>query len=366
MAGTAALRVRVSRSVRIDLQRMARGRRVEHRLVVRARIILHARRDASIREVAEKVGETEPTVRKWCRRFKEEPSREALMDLRRSGRPPRVPVPVRCELIKLACTKPDSKLAPCRETWTLNSLRSALRATTGCKLSRSEIHRILNTEEIRPHRVAYWLHSPDPDFRPKVDRVCSLYLDPPQGATILCVDEKTCIQALNRRHPLTPATRGKAGRFEFEYERRGTVNLLAAFNPKTGEVFGRCTRTRTANDLMHFMEQLARRHPSGRVYIIWDNLNIHHGQSWRTFSARHGGRFHFVYTPIHASWLNQVEMWFGILQRRLLRFGIFTSREDLVERLRGFIRHWNVREAHPFRWIFRGWKRNIRRTRCAA
>ena len=119
-------------------------------------------------------------------------------------------------------------------------------------------------------------------------------------------------------------------------------------------MFGQCRAQRTGNDLSEFMDALARKYPTGDVYIVWDNLNIHNGEKWQEFSRQHGGRFHFVHTPLHASWVNQIEIWFGILQRRLLRYGEFNNVKELSDRIEGFIKHWNHFEAHPFRWTFRG------------
>jgi transposase len=202
-----------------------------------------------------------------------------------------------------------------------------------------------------------WLHSPDPDFRTKVRRICDLYVSPPEGATIVCVDEKPGMQALEHRYPMQAAGSQRAGRKEFEYRRHGTVTLIAAFDARTGQMFGQCRR-RTADGLVSFMESLAKRYPTGDVYVVWDNLNTHHGNRWRAFNERHGGRFHFVHTPLHASWVNQIEIWFGILARRVLKHGSFASAAERRRRVLAFIQHWNRREAHPFRWTFRGrWRR---------
>src|SRR5882724_7485063 len=169
-----------------------------------------------------------------------------------------------------------------------------------------------------------------------------------------CLRSRACMQALERKHPGRRPAPGRAGRREFEYVRHGTRALLAAFDVKTGRVFGQCRPRRTAEDLRQFMDALAENYPTGDVYVIWDNLNIHHGEAWRHFNERHGGRFHFVYTPLHASWVNQVEIWFSILQKRVLKHGDFRSPAELAVRVMAFISHWNRREAHPFRWTFRG------------
>jgi len=265
---------------------------------------------------------------------------------------------VRCEVIKQACDRPPGSAF--RQLWTLQSLSQSIAASTGWKLGRSEIGRILRCEGIRPHQVRMWLHSPDPDFRRKVSAVCALYTKPPDGDIVLCIDEKPGMQALERLHPTRYSRVGQVNRREFEYIRHGTSTLIAAFNTRTGEVFGQCRR-RTAEGLLSFMTAIAKRHPTGVIHVVWDNLNIHHGKRWRQFNERHGWRFRFVHTPLHASWVNQVELWFGILQRRLLKHGSFRSSAELEHTVLGFVRHWNRIEAHPFHWTFRSLRKKVQR-----
>jgi transposase len=142
--------------------------------------------------------------------------------------------------------------------------------------------------------------------------------------------------------------------------------LLAAFDIATGKVLGHVLPRRTAPDLVDFMEDLARRYPTQQVYVVWDNLNVHYDgkdDRWTRFNARHGGRFHFVYTPKHASWMNQVEIWFSILHRRIIRYADFGSTDHQKSEVEAFIRHWNKSEAHPFRWTWRsGHVKNPRQT----
>ncbi len=236
--------------------------------------------------------------------------------------------------------------------WTRAALQSELERQTGESLSLSEIGRILRWGGIRPHRVRLWLHSPDPDFQPKARVICDLYVNPPPGATVLCVDEKTGMQAVSvlyRDHVMADGT----VRHEFEYVRHGTSTLIAAFDVRTGEVFGGCWR-RTSAGVRRFLDKLAKNYPTGEVWIVWDNLNVHYGAAIDAFNVEQGGRFHFVYTPLHASWMNQVEIWFSILQRRVLRYGSFSSTADLEAAVMGFVGRWNQLERHPFRWRFRG------------
>jgi len=332
----------------------ARSTTARFRDVQRARIILLAARGMTSAGIARKVGCDETTVRKWRKRFCQQLSKESLVDKSRSGRPPQVSVATRCEVIKMACNRPADNRAPFRDIWTLASLRDALDKELGVSLSCSELRRILRAEGLRPHKMRVWLHSPDPHFREKVRRICDLYRRPPPGATVLCVDEKTSIQALSRKYPTVAPAPGRPGRREFEYVRHGTRTLIAAFDVGNGKVFGQCRAQRTGADLDEFMEALALKYPTGDVYIVWDNLNTHHGDKWQEFSLRHDGRFHFVYTPLHASWVNQVEIWFSILHRRLLKHGEFGSVDELSGPIDAFIAHWNRIEAHPFRWKFRG------------
>ena len=199
-----------------------------------------------------------------------------------------------------------------------------------------------------------WLHSPDPAFREKVTAVVEMYVAPPKGVTVLSIDEKTGMQATERKHPDRPAAPGRVARREYEYVRHGTQSLLAALDVHKGDVMARCGPTRTAADLEAFMDEVAAKTP-GEVVVIWDNLNIHHGERWKLFNERHGGRFRFLYTPLHASWVNQIELWFGVLQRRCLTKGSFVSVEQLRAAVLAFVAYWNESAGHPFRWSFTGY-----------
>lgn len=334
------------------MEAVVRAGRSPQREVLRARIVLLLGTGMTVAAVAERVRCTEKTVRKWRDRFAAEPRLSSLRDAPRSGRPSTIPLWLRCELVSLACDRPAKKQF--RKVWTAAALAEALRRQTRITISVSEVRRTLHAASLRPHRVRMWLHSPDPDFRTKVRRVCKLYRSPPTDGVVICVDEKTGMQALEHKHPMRLARCERDGRMEFEYIRHGTRTLLAGFNPHTGQVIAQCRRRRTAKDLLAFMELLAKAYPTGKVYVVWDNLNIHARKRWTAFNRRHGNRFRFVYTPIHASWVNQIEIWFSILHRRVLKYGSFATAKELVAAVMGFMKHWNRREAHPFRWTFTG------------
>jgi transposase len=262
---------------------------------------------------------------------------------------------VRCRLIQLACDRPDGVFTPFREVWTRRALAEALALWTGVRLSVSEIGRILRNAELRPHRVRLWLHSQDPEFEAKAKRICELYLAPPQDAVVLCIDEKP-MQVLERIHPTHVGRSNATVRYEFEYKRHGVQALLAAFDIRTGEVVGSVVPQRTGDALVSFMDEVAERYRGRKVIVVWDNLNTHYDGKdvrWTRFNERHGDRFRFVYTPKHASWLNQVEIWFSILQRRVLEHGDFATPEQQRRTVEAFIRRWNQVERHPFRWTWR-------------
>lgn len=243
--------------------------------------------------------------------------------------------------------------------WTLDMLTEAVvEHTTGPAMSRSSIHRTLQRNDLQPHRHQMWLHSRDPYFREKVNTLVDLYLHPPKGAVVVCVDEKTGMQVLERKTPTRPARPGEAARLEHEYIRYGTRSLFAAFNIRTGQVTAQCRKGRKASDLLAFMDHLAAVYPGKRILIIWDNLNIHYDgphQRWTRFNQRHQGRFEFYYTPLHASWVNQIEIFFSILHRRCLRYSDFSSATEVEEHVLSFIQQWNNDEGHPFDWTFGGY-----------
>jgi transposase len=357
-------RIRLTKKQRRRLERRTRRRTCSYRFVARAMLVLRLAVDPCVRRTAQRFNMDPKTVRLWRHRYLMW-GVKGLKDLPRSGRPPAIDPVARVLCQGMACGSPADFGIADRNRWSYDALLGAFRSKyPAMRMSRSSFHRILTAANIRPHRVKMWLHSPDKNFRPKVKRICDLYLNPPPDAIVLCIDEKPGMQALNRRFPVRSPVPGRLARFEYEYKRHGTRVLIAAFEVHTGRVYYEVRPRRTADDLVEFMENVAKAFPKKKIYVIWDNLNIHYdGKSkrWTTFNRRHRGRFHFVYTPLHASWVNQVEIFFSIVARRVLRYGIFTSVKDLERQIRAFIDHWNRVEAHPFRWTFKGYPLQIGR-----
>jgi len=336
------------------LEKLIRATTAPIRKVFRARIILLAMQGNCHSVITRLLNTSYATVRKWIKRFNQNPVLESLEDAKRSGRPHIIPSIAKCEIIKFACSDVKMINPDFGNTWTINNLQKCVKKSTGVSVSRSEISRILNSKDLKPHKVKMWLHSPDPCFQEKVTAISSLYLNPPSDGVVLCVDEKSGMQALERKRSLS--SNGTI-RLDYEYKRHGTQSLIAGYEPITGKIFGHCGKTRKKEDIMRFMEEVAIRYPKQRVYVIWDNLNIHHGYRWYEFNKRHGNRFCFVYTPVHGSWVNQIEIWFGILQKRLLKNSSIESEEILRNMVLNFIDKWNALDCHPFKWQFRGYIR---------
>jgi transposase len=351
--------MKLTRKERNVLYHWKRGQRIEHRLQFRATLVWEvAHEGKSVTQVAKEQGTTSKTVRKWNQRFVKNGSK-GLHDLPRSGAPATFSVPHRCEVIALACDSPKAYGFSGHVYWNLDILTQAAREQiAGPAMSRSSVHRTLQHNELKPHRHEMWLHSRDPQFRGKVNDIVSLYLNPPEDAVVICVDEKTGMQALERKNPTKPALPGQEARYEYEYIRHGTRSLLAGFEITTGQVTAQCRRKRKAEDLLAFMEELASIYPKERIIIIWDNLNIHYdgpSKRWTEFNHRHHHRFEFHYTPLHASWVNQIEIFFSIVYKRCLRFNDFHSASELETTILDFIRSWNEDEGHPFDWTFGGY-----------
>ena len=303
------------------------------------------------------MGTNRARVGEWLQRF-EEAGVDGLEDKPRSGRPVEITALERHQVIAAACSSP-SEFGLDRSVWSHEALAGALEKSGRVRsISSSAVGRILAEAEIKPHRVKAWCHSTDPQYQAKMRSIVDLYVSPPLGESVLSIDEKSGIQALSRSRAMVPASPGKIPRKEFEYKRNGTRCLFACFNIRTGQVLGRCTLRRARDDFFPFMDLVAQRYRRGRVHVVLDNLNTHKDTSRGPFLTEwnrlHGKRFVFHYTPTHGSWLNQVELWFSILTRRVLRHGDFPTPDHLVRTIERFIETWNHQEAKPFRWTYQG------------
>jgi transposase len=261
---------------------------------------------------------------------------------------------VAIHLVKIACELPD-RLGVSLSQWDCTELARQLVADgVVTSISPQTVGRILNHHRLKPWRKHLWL-SPDVPrdaaFAACVQHIVDLYTRPlaPHEA-VLCVDEKTSLQPRTRVSPTLPARPDLPVRVEHEYERKGALNLFAAFDTRTGKVYARTAERKRQVEFIAFLEQVDREIPAEKttIHIVLDNLIMHKGKKVRAWLALHP-RFVFHHPPVHCSWMNQVEQWFGILQRKRLVIADFADKAALSERLLAFVSHWNE-YAHPFNW----------------
>jgi len=305
----------------------------------RARILLALDAGHSATETAKLLHISRATVHLWHRRYRAE-GLDGLTDRPRSGRP----TVISRETIERILFLTTERVPREATHW---STRLMARYA---KVSPWQVRKVWQAADLKPHRLKTFKISRDPKFAEKVIDVVGLYLNPPDNALVLSVDEKTQIQALDRTHPMLPLRPGQVERRTHDYKRHGTTNLYAAFNIATGEVLGRVTRRHRATEFRQFLAQIDRATPPDlALHLIVDNSSTHTTEAIRDFLAAHP-RFHLHFTPTSASWLNAVETWFGQLERRALRRGVFTSVTELRETIRAFIDSHNTHAAKPFRW----------------
>jgi transposase-like protein/transposase len=327
----------VSESEAETLRALTRAGTTEQRKAMRARIVLRAAQGAANVEVARELGVSIPTVLLWRRRFKER-GLAGLEDAPHPGRPRTYGREVRERILAETLTPPEGMTHWSRE-------RMARRVG----VSPSTVGRVWREGRLQPHRLETFKYSSDPDLVAKVTDIVGLYLAPPERAIVLSVDEKTQIQALDRTQPMLPLRAGDPARWSHDYTRHGTLSLFAALEVGSGRVTDQARERHTGADFLAFLRLLARTYPRGEVHVILDNASTHKTPDVQAWLARHR-RFTFHFTPTSASWLNQVETWFGILTRQAIRRGSFESVRALVAAIERFTRAWNA-GATPFTWV---------------
>jgi transposase len=373
----------LAQKAQVELHTLARAHTTPQSLAFRARMVLRAAAvdQPTNLQIGRELGCSNLTVGKWRRRYLEL-GLPGLQDAPRSGRPRTMAPTTRVQVISVASALPqDQKRAVTR--WTLAEIVTAcLDALNTAALSRSSVWRILQEVDLKPHKSEYWLNSHDEDFDAKARHICHLYAQAleayHQGRLVICCDEKTGMQVLERKAPTKPAQPGRRERREHEYIRHGTRVLINALAVATGKIAWTIGTTRTATDFVAHLKQAYHCWPGMQRYDwVLDNLNTHWsldvcrlvarwckvpfepyklktGPQRRAFLTDPSHRHVFHFTPKHGSWLNQAELFFGVLHRRFLARGSFPSAKDFTRRLERFLKDYNARHAHPYRWTYTG------------
>jgi transposase len=337
--GRTAVAIELTAAEQTELEALAGRRRTAQGLAKRARIVLAAAEGRDNKAIARSLGADENTVGKWRRRFAEH-HLDGLYDEPRSGAPRRIEDDEIAEIVRLTLetTPPDAT------HWSLRSMATAVGHAP------STVHRLWKAFCLQPHRSDTFKLSTDPLFVEKVRDIVGLYLSPPERAVVLCVDEKSQIQALDRTQPVLPMRPGQPERRSHDYTRHGTLSLFAALETATGKIVGRCFARHRAREFRAFLNTVEASVPADHdVHIVMDNLSSHKTEAIRNWFAKRP-RWHVHYTPTSASWINQVERFFANLTEKQIRRGVHRSTAELEATITSYIETANA-NPKPFDWI---------------
>lgn len=330
---------------RAALRALVNAAEVSAAVGTRARIVLWYAEGRQKKDIAVLAGVSRPTVDLWLARYAAEGAAGLLA---RQPGGPREQVPARIRARVLALTRMTPASGTGLSHWSSREMARYVTRTEGISVSHHWVAKLWREHGLKPHRLGTFKVSRDPQFAQKVTDIVGLYLDPPGAAVVLCLDEKTQIQALDRTQPLLPITFDATEQRTHDYVRHGTTNLFAAFNVATGEVVGECRPSRDGANFLAFLKKTVAPHGTREIQVVLDNLSTHTTPDVMAWLTRHPNvSFHF--TPKGSSWINQIETWFSIITRQAIRRGTFSSVQVLIRAIRDYIAVWNT-DPRPFEW----------------
>jgi transposase len=329
--------IHLSKKEKAELLSFTRKQNLPHGFVRRAHVILLAAQGLRNEEIGSRLDLHRNSVCKWRDRFIRE-GIAGLEDKPRPGQPLKYTPAQIQKVITKVCGKPPKGMT----RWSNATLAKSV------NMPGSVVHGILKKHDLHPHRLRTFNFSPDPEFEDKLLDVVGLYMSPPHNAAVLCMDEKTGIQALDRTQPMLPLQSAKPKTWTNEYVRHGTRTMLAALDVASGKATTWVNKTRKSADFVTFMDKVVEEYPDQRLYVILDNLNTHKGKDAQKWLADHP-KVSFHYTPTHASWVNLAECFFSILTRQGLQHAVHRSVKELTKFLNEFVEQYN-KTCGPFIW----------------
>lgn len=312
----------------------------------RAQMVLWYDEGYRKKDIAAMSGATRPTVDKWLARY-ERFGLEGLVSMTSPGGPRQIPDRIRAKVLALTRATPPSALGISH--WSSTEMARYIKKTEGVYVSQTWVSRLWRDNDLKPWQRGTFKISKDPHFEDKVRDVVGLYLDPPAGEVVVSVDAKSGIQALDRTQPLLPIDFGKTQQRTFDYARRGTTDLYAALDIRTGGVITSLSRTHATPDFLRLMKKVVAAYPGQKVHVVLDSASVHLSDDTEKWLAKQKGKVVFHFTPTGASWLNQIEIWNGIITRKLIRCGTFSSVKVLNQEIEAFVKHWNS-DCKPIEW----------------
>jgi putative transposase len=335
-----APRLLLANSDRKQLVTLSRQRNIPRGILLRVNIVLGAAEGLANHVLARDLSTSLPTVLSWRKRYESEGLAGLFTDRRRSGRPKRI-----SEKQEAAIVEATIKTVPRDAThWSVRTMAASQ------KVSSATVQRIWKKHKLQPHRVESFKFSNDPEFAPKVRDIVGLYMNPPDKAIVLSVDEKSQIQALDRTQPILPLRPGLPERQTHDYQRHGTTTLFAALNVLEGTVIGECQPRHRHQEFLRFLDRIDQSIDSGlQIHLVLDNYGTHKHPEVKKWLAERP-RYHVHFTPTSSSWLNQIERWFAEITRKRIRRGTFRSVRELIKAINDYVRIYN-QNPRPFQWV---------------
>ena len=332
---------------RAGLQALLRSDSYDRSVSSRARIVLMYADGHRKSDITRLLRTTRPTVDKWLDRYAQD-GVEGLVSRTSPGGPRQVPDRIRARVLALSRTSPPAALGISH--WTSPEMSKYVKKTEGVYVSARWVSGLWKENGLQPWREGTFKISRDPHFEAKVRDITELYLNPPEGEAVVSVDAKTGIQALDRTQPALPMTFGRTAKRTHDYIRNGTLDMYAAIDVRTGKVTTSLSRTHATPDFLHLMKKVVADYdPETKIHVILDNASVHLSDDANKWLTQQKGRVVFHFTPTGASWMNQIEIWNGIITRKAIRRGTYQSVKMLARAIEAFVDHWNS-DCTPIKW----------------